>query len=179
MRLIYSFITFVIALFFILLGIMTLLLPWSLSTREMVINFIEFNTWPWNFFGLGFLVIGLALIAHIWFSSRFRYYTVHIGPYSTSLSENVVDDYLRSYWQRLYPHTDIPYQFSFKKNKIQISVDLPYSPKDRQKEQIQQIEEDLSEMMRNFLGYRQNIELSISFEKQKPALPTTSTPKLK
>lgn len=163
-NIIYSFITIIIALFFIVFGTLTLLLPWSETIRTTVIAFIQENSWPWNLFGLAFVLIGLALAAYTLLTSRHKYFKTKVGLNETVVSDAVIQDYLQSYWEKLFPRKEIPSRFNLKKNKIQIYADLPYIAHEEQKDLLKKIELDLSECLRDTLGFRKTLELNISFE---------------
>lgn len=163
----YSFITFIIALFFILLGTLTLLLPWSERIQGLAIHFIHENQWSWNLFGLGLLTIGFGLAIYLWITSRRRYHTFKIGLNEVIISDHVIDDYLRTYFAKLFPTQEVPYRFTVKKNKLKVVADFPFLPIEDQKELLNKVSHDLTEILRDFLGYRKTFELSISFEKHK------------
>lgn len=163
-----SFITFIIALFFLLLGIMTMFLPWSETIRIYVVQFIEHQSYPWNLLGIGFLLIGIALLAQLWFTRKRHYYTIVIGKNRSTLTDNVIDDYLRIYWKKLLPKEEVPCKFQLKKQKLVINADLPFFPQSQQEELIKRIEEDLTALMRDVLGYKQPITITLGFASKPP-----------
>jgi hypothetical protein len=158
------FITFIISLFFLLFGSITLLLPWSETIRFFVIQFIERQIWPWNLFGLGFILIGGALLAQVRFARKRHHYTITIGANSSTLTHECLDEYLRIYWKKLLPKAEVPYKLQLKKNKMQITAKLPFFPQAQQEELLKKIEKDLSALMRDVLGYKQPIDISASFD---------------
>lgn len=167
-HLLYSFLTVIIALFFLILGFFAFFLPWVESLQVIVINFIRFDAWPWNLFGLGLIIAGLALLGHVWYASKRTYLTLKTGIYETTIHQSVLDDYFRSYWQKLFPKQEIPYHFALKRRKILIHADLPFFPKEEQGALANRIKEEISGILRDFLGYPYQMEISLSFEKSPP-----------
>ena len=80
------------------------------------------------------------------------------------LEEGIFQDYLKSYWKQLFPKHDIPNYILLKKNKLQISADLPYVPEAQQKTLLNRIHRDLKHILTQILGYQQKYVISISFK---------------
>jgi hypothetical protein len=165
MHYLHSFLNLILALFFILIGIITLLLPWSETIRNTFVTFINENAWPWNLFGLGFILIGSGIGAYTALTKRKQYFSIKLGPCETSISEKVIDDYLRTYFTKQFPSQDIPYRFTLSKNTFHLTVDLPFVPIEDQKELLSKMEEDLQGIFREFIGYRKKLNFSFSFAK--------------
>ena len=162
----HAFTSIVLALFFIMLGIATLIIPWSDTIRLLTIHFIEYNVWPWNLFGVGFLLIGFGLFAPLCLMRKRHYFTIYMGEsHQATINESIIQEYLHTYWKQLCPSHEILCHLLIKKRNMQISVELPYFPQEQQATLIKKIELDLPEMMRYCIGYDNDIELSISFEK--------------
>lgn len=160
----YSFITLIIALFFFILGFIAMLIPWSSGISNMIVSFIVNQSLILFLFGLGFAVIGAALALHIILSSRRRYVTLHLGKLTFSISEKLIGDYLSAYWKELFPHKEIPYRVVLKKHSVEITADLPFAPLEVQKDLLEKIEKDLGDLFRDVLGYREDLNLEISFQ---------------
>lgn len=165
-HILYSLITVIISLFFILLGIISLLIPWSEQIRSSIILFIADNTLALLLFGFCSVIIGAGLISTIVLNSQRRYYRIQSGSHPITLSESVVQDYLTVYWQRLFPQKEIPCRLVIKKKKIQVIADLPYVPILEQKSLLEKIEKDLLDTFRDVLGYREELDVSISFAQE-------------
>lgn len=163
-RLFYSLISLFIALFFLMLGILCLMLPWSPSARTDLISLILENSTSIAIFGMGLLLIGLIIAINIALGARHSYYKVRTGPRSVQVDENILQSYLDSYWRQTFPTTEIPHRFTLKRNKIQITADLPYIPQNEQKALLTRLSAELAEIFENFLGYRQSLSLSASFQ---------------
>lgn len=157
--------TLILALFFILLGVFAFLLAFSLSIQLLSINLIQNHFWVWFFLGLGFFIVGGALTAYVLLTRRKKYLTTQTGNHQIKVSEAVIDEYLKSYFEKLYPQEHIPYRFLIKKRKMQIIADLPYIPLEEQKRVLKSIESDLETILSHYLGYNSGLEISISFDK--------------
>lgn len=155
----------IFALFFILLGFMGMILPWSTYVRTEVIDFLLSNSLLVFIFGFSLFVVGIGALAQMLHSMKRSYTTFKEGNTRVDISEEVVRDYLLTYFHDLFPHTEIPCQIQFKKKKVQIIADLPFVAQDNQKELLKKIESDLSGIFRDILGYRNDLLVSISFAK--------------
>lgn len=165
MHYLYSFLNIILALFFILFGSVTLLLPWSETIRNHVIAFITENAWPWNLFGVGFILIGIAIGAYTLLTKKKRYFSSRQGANETIISEKVIDDYLRTYFTSQFPSEEVLYRFTIGKKAFHLIVDLPFAPVENQKEVIDKIESDMQQIFREFIGYTKELKFSFSFGK--------------
>lgn len=160
----YSLLSFIIAIFFVLIGIVSIMMLFSPAIRNDLVQFILENPVMIFLFGFCFLVTGIALLAYIWITAQKKHYTIKSKNHSIWVSEDVFQEYLNSYWKQLFPNHDIPNQVLFQKNKIHITADLPFVPIPEQKSIIQRIEQDLSELFNRYIGYRKEYLLSITFQ---------------
>lgn len=160
----YSVISLIIALFFILLGIIGVILPWSSSVQSLAISLILEHGLLIFLFGLSLLAIGIATTVNIILSSKRRYYHLKVNSQTVSVDTAVIHNYLHKYFKELYPEIDVPYQLKMKKNKLHITVDLPYSAQSEQEAILERIQTELRELFQHFLDYRQPFFLSASFK---------------
>lgn len=168
----YSLISLLTAIFFILLGIASVMLPWSPFVRTELVQFILGDSITIFLFGFAFIIIGLAIAINIILSSRRKYFHLHSGPKSIWIDETIIQDYLITYWKQLFPQSEVPSKLTLKKNKIHLIADLPYIPLDQQKDVLERIKNDLSELFGTFFGYQEPFYLSASFQPkqiEKPA----------
>lgn len=160
----YSLISFVMSLFFIIIGVMCGLLLWSPEARTNFVQFILEDSLTIFLFGLSFFVMGLAMIIHTIINTKKRHYFIKSKNNSLYISEDVFQDYLNTYWMEQFPKHSIPNQIILKKNKAYITAELPFVPFNQQKALIQRIESDLSDIFSRLIGYRKEYVLSISFK---------------
>lgn len=165
-NLFYSLISLTIALFFLTVGVMCMMLPWSPMVRSDLIQFILEDSIAISLFGFAFLIVGLAVIINIAFSTKHSYYRVRSGPQSISIDEDIIQDYLNVYWKNLFPKSTVPNRLSIKKNKIHLVADLPYIPLREQKPLLEKIKSELSELFSSTLGYQDTFYLSASFQSE-------------
>lgn len=163
----YSVISFIIALFFISLGCIAVLLPWSATLRTDMIEYILANSIAISLFGFGFIVVGGTMVLNLILSARKKYYYSRVGSNFVAIDEVVIAQYLRSYWEELFPNQEIPTRLVLKKNKIKINADLPYKPAEEQKMFVENIKQDLRNIFTQVLGYPHEFVLSVSFPKNK------------
>lgn len=168
-NILYSLISLAVALFFIVLGVLSMLLLFSPYVRNSLVQFILENSVMLFLFGFSFLVIGIAIVAHVIIGAQKKHYYIKSNNHSIYISEDVFQEYLDNYWKQLFPNQDVPNQVELKKDKIHITAELPFVPIPEQKKIITRIERDLSELFNRLIGYRKEYILSLSFQpEQKP-----------
>lgn len=145
---------------------MCVMLPWSPIVRSDLIQFILEDSLAICLFGFGFIVVGLAVIINIAFSAKHSYYQLRAGPYSVSIDEEIIHEYLNTYWKNLFPQSPVPNRLTIKKNKIYLVADLPYIPLPEQKRFLEKVKMDLSELFTSTLGYKDMFYLSVSFQSE-------------
>src|SRR4051794_27688168 len=116
-KLFYSFFILLIALCFIILGLMSILLPFSETLKNSFILFVIENSIALNLFGFSFLIAGLLLMGSFYQGLRRQYYFVKSNPL-LAVDEAVIHHYLRSYWEQKFPDKTVPTRLHLKKNKI-------------------------------------------------------------
>lgn len=163
-NILYSLISLAVALFFIVLGVLSMILLFSPEIRGSLVQFILQNSVMLFLFGFGFLVVGAAIVAHIIVNAKKKHYHIKSNNQSIYISEDVFQEYVSSYWKQLFPNQDVPNQVILKKDKIQIVAELPFVPIPEQKKIITRIERDLSELFNRLIGYRKEYILSLSFQ---------------
>ncbi len=162
-NLFFSLISFIIAIFFVLLGIISVMIPWSEEVRYGLVRFILEDALAISLFGCAFIVVGLAIAVNILLNSRRKYYHLRSGCNAIGIDENVIQQYLTVYWQQLFPDHDIPYRLTIKHNKIHINVDLPHLPLQEQRQLLERIKQDLQQLFTGKLGYQEEFYLTASF----------------
>lgn len=163
-HLLYSLITLFIAIFFILLGIIAMILPWSENAKAHAISFIVDHSQVIFFFGLSFLCVGLATCLNIVSSSKRRYYRFKVGNTAVSVDGDLIHKYVKTYLKELFPDNEIPLQLTIKRNTIKLVIDLP-SIDDAEKEPLlTRMQEELKKLFSDTLGYQNPFHLSVSFQ---------------
>lgn len=163
-NLIFSLITFVIALFFILLGVISVLIPWSEVVRQMLIDAISHNSLAISLFGFAFIVIGFTVVFDILINSRKSYYRIKSGRHDISVDETVVQQYITASLKELFLDSDIPSRLKLKNNRFHITIDLPHQSSAMQSALLEQIKEELQRQFASQLGYKEEFFLSASFQ---------------
>lgn len=162
----YSFVCFVVSLFFLLLGVICLILPWSAAVRTDLIQFILENTTAIALFGLGLVIIGSLIAINFILGFKKRYYYIEAGKKSVAVDETLIQQYLHTYMKQLFPQCEVPTRLILKKNKIKVIADLPETPLVEQNAIIQRIQQDLEDIFKRILGYSHELIFAISFPKK-------------
>lgn len=156
------------AVFFILLGIFATLLPWLPVVREGLNAFIVDNAIAIFFLGITLIVIGISSISAIIYGSKRQHYSIKAGAHQLTIQDTLFQDYLCSYWKKIFPKYDIPCSVKIKNNKVHITADLPYIPLEKQRNLIEQMQQDVTEMFTRYLGYKAEYRFSVSFLDKAP-----------
>ena len=162
----YYLFSFIVALFFILFGVISIILPWSPKLRTDLIEFILENSIALSLFGFGFLVIGLGFLISLYLSSKRQYYYLKTDDDSVLVDEAVIQQYLDSYWKQLFPEQTVYSRISIKKNKIKIAAELPNVSEEERKTLLERIQADIKEILKSVLGYNKECLISLSFPSQ-------------
>lgn len=160
----FSLISLIIAIFFVSIGIVSILIPWSENVRTALIGFINEDALAISLFGFTFIVIALGMIANIFINSRKKYYYVKSGNYDVAVDETVIQQYLTRYWKELFPDSEVASRLTLKNNQIHVSVDFPYQPTEAQKLILDRVKDDLQRQFASNLGYEREFFLAASFQ---------------
>ena len=165
-RFLYLFLSFIIGSFFLLLGIFSLILSWSPLFQERIFHFISENRLIFSLFGLGFALVGLSIIIYSSLQTGHRYVQIRTGDFSVNLDENVVKQYLETYWKDHFPQTQIPFSLTFKKHSLQIAAHFPSLPLEEQQKFLERVKKDFNDLFGRLLGYPYDVQLSASFSSE-------------
>lgn len=163
-HLFYSFINILNAFFFMLIGIVGILIPWSIHVRTLLTRFIFEDYLAISLFGFVFFIIGVAMLINLLLNMKRRHYKIHSLKGTLTIDEAVIQEYLKTYWKQLFPDRDIPCHLQLKQNQIHIAVELPYLPLQKQKALLEGIRKDLTDIFAKILGYREEFFLLASFQ---------------
>ncbi len=160
-----SLITFIIALLCILVGVVGLIVPWSLDVREYLTRLLVEDSLVISLFGFTLVVIGVATAAYIIMNSRSRYYYIKTGNGTVLVDEGIVQEYLIQYWKQLMPDANVTSSVHLKDNKISIHVDFPSVPLSGQRPLLEKVKTDLRDWLFKILGYHQEFGLHATFQR--------------
>lgn len=172
-RFFYSLISFITALFFILLGVVSVLMPWVPSIRSDIIGFLIENSIAISLFGLAFLTIGIVMVINIILGTKRHYYEFKVGQNPVGVDEDLIQKYLQAYFIELFPVQEIPCCLAIKQNRLHITADLPYVPATQRAVLLEKIQQDLQDLFRRQLGYHDDYYLSASFQSEKSSEATS------
>lgn len=155
--------TFILALFFLLFGLLGMILPFSSAIRDEVIDVILTHTITLSLFGFALFVAGIGVIVQLLQNRKRRYFRIQLKNVSVDVSEKIIHDYLSAYFQELFPFAEVPCQVAIKKKKAKVIADLPYVAESEQEGLLKKIEADLADMFREAIGYPYELLISVSF----------------
>lgn len=160
-RFLTSTIHFSSGIFFILFGILTLMVPWAPRYRDALIYLL---TQGWLLLlpiGCAFIALGILLLKYITVRNR-TYYQIRSGDRAVSVSETLIESALNIYWTEQFPNREVFCNIQIRNSVLHITVDLPYVLFTEQKARLHQIENELTELFKT-LGYTDSFHLLASF----------------
>lgn len=163
----YSLINFIVALFFIMMGVISVLMPWFPAMRVDFIKFLLENSMAITLFGLCFLTIGIYLVISIILGAKRHYYEFKVGQNLVTVDEDLIQKYLQVYFSEIFPTQEIPCGLTIKQNLLHITADLPYVPSSQRDVLLEKIKQDLKNIFGQHLGYDSDYYLSASFQSDK------------
>jgi hypothetical protein len=161
------FVSFIAAIFFVLLGIITIFSPWSDRLQADAAHLLLTNPFLFTLFGIALVLMGLSVGAYAFIAARKRYVTIETGILAVSVDEDAVLQYLAAYWKEQFPHHHIPCHLKIDKHSLQIIADFPPSSIKEQKEFLERAQTDFTDLFGRIIGYPYNVQLIASFESKK------------
>lgn len=172
----YTLFVLAVASFFLVLGAIGLSLPWSAGLQLTLLHFFTSNWIVFSLMNLSLVVIGLSVLALLFSGIQRKTFHIRFGKKGLSIHRDVVQNYLETYWKRIFPHHEVPFRFVIKRQIIQIYADLPYTPENQQEVLMEKIQQDCNEIFFNVIGYQNDIDLSLSFPEEEPTARSFLTP---
>ncbi len=157
-------VSWILGAFCCLIGIFSVILPWSPFLQQSATDLIVNHTLILSLFGLGLVLIGISIVIYAIFNMGHSYAYIKVGNRPVSLDENLIEQYLQNYWKKNFPNHQIPFYMSIKKNSIQIVADLPPVPEADQDRFLDKIREDFSHLFSGILGYQNEIYFIAHFQ---------------
>jgi hypothetical protein len=111
---------------------------------------------------LGFLAVGISMLSTLVWQRR-QYYHLKTGDRGVMVSQNILDQYVSDYWEKIFPSQEFVSNVSVKNNRIHITADLPPLPFESQRSFLRKAEDDLSALLADRAGYLKSFSLSVSF----------------
>lgn len=153
-----------VALFFILFGVICLIFPWSEAMKSAVMDFIQHSSIAIAWMGLVVLTIGVVRLIYVALGMKPAYYRVKTDAKAIWIDEAIIQEYADNYWRSQFPAGTVANRVAVKKNKIFLSADLPYVPSQEQKAMLHKFQKDLADLLSLILGYKHSFTLSVTFQ---------------
>lgn len=163
----YYLVSFVLTIFFLMVGLIGIILPWSPTIRTGLVELILQDSLAISLFGFAFLIIGLGFSVSLYLNAKRKNYYLKLNDTYIVVNEAIIRHYLHDYFSQRFPNHSIPSRFVIKSNKIKIAADLPFVPKEEQPLMVSTIRQDLYEIFNKVLGYPHQCILNLSFPKNR------------
>lgn len=160
----YYFTSFIIAVYFIVSGILCLLLPWLPSVRELFVEAALNSSLIVFFIGVCFVFVGAGIASYVIVTSKRRTYHYRKGKHLVDVDQDVIDGYLSTYLFEQFPNIDVPHQLIIRKKKILVAADLPYIPESEQPDFTEKVYQGISSILSDKIGCKSELYLSVSFQ---------------
>lgn len=154
----------------VFVGVILVFLPWIAAFRQGFIELLLTNKAILMLLGVAISSIGSLLLINT-INQRHHYYHVSKGNRAITVDNTVINQYLHTYWQNLFPNKKINSDVLIKKNSLHIVAELPDCPFEKQDELLKKIEDDLTDLFNQILDYKKKLTLSIHFTGSKETPP--------
>ncbi len=152
-----------LATLFLCLGVFGFILPWSSSFQLFFLSFLYDHAFFFSFLHLILFLMGLSSIGWVFLRRRRKKLTIPLNQEGTSISSNIIQHYLQSYWRTLFPDEAIFFDFSLQKEILFIWAELESTYQPEQEILAERIQRDLEEIFTEVIGFHKKIVLSLSF----------------
>lgn len=156
-------INLILAAFLLLVGLYSLLLPWSFFLQTQIIHLILNETLIFSLFGLGLTLMGVSLIMYTVIQLRRRYIPIRVGHQAITIDQTLVQQYIDHYWQQRLSGQQITSEVAIKKQAIYITTTIPSSP-ELEPNFIEQTKQELIDLFGRLIGYPHEVFLTIDFQ---------------
>jgi hypothetical protein len=107
------------------------------------------------------------MIINFILGTKRHYYEFKVGPHSVEVDEELINEYLNTYFKELFPTQEVPCRLTIKQNRLHITADLPYVPASQRSLLLEKVKHDLYDIFCSQLGYQSDYYLSTSFQPEK------------
>lgn len=122
-----------------------------------------------------FLLLSIFFLTVFYWNARQKYLHLSMGQSTVSANKKILEQYLNTYFNRLFPKIYIPFSVDIYKNTIEINTHLPFINFNRQKELFPKIEREIEGILEKVFGYKRIFFLNVSFEKAFPPCSSKSS----
>ncbi len=163
MQIFYRIINFIVAIQFILLGLICLILPRNGDVRDTTIEILHDSPLFMTILGGGLLVIGLVMLTFIMLYGKKRTYQVRKGRCSITVDEKVFNGYVKEYLDKLFPVGAASHYLIQRKKSLMLYLDIPYIPRPEQESITDKIFDEIALILSEKIGFGDELDLTISF----------------
>jgi hypothetical protein len=158
----YSAVQFVFAVLIILLGGLFIGLQYAPHLRFAIADFFSQSTVHFSL--IGYLILGCGFLLLIGFYAMHRgvYYQLNMGQKEAWIDPLVIRGHVKEYWKKIFPDYDLSVQIGLsKEQKIEMFLELPPLPEERQLATLEQAEKELGAILKKQLRYEKEFTLSV------------------
>lgn len=119
---------------------------------------------PVRFSFLGYLVLGCSALLLLGFYVMHRgiYYQIKMGRGQASVDPMIVQSYVKTYWDSIFPEKDYAVEVRFSNDqKMQLFLEMPLLAPENHKTVLLNAEGELGKILEKHLGYRREFLLSV------------------
>lgn len=154
-----------LACFFLLLGSLSLVLPWNEKIHAHFLSFLN-NGLALSAVGFTLIIVGAILMATLFISHR-KYYYIRVGSRAVAVNGEVIKKSLSVYWKKRFGVNQVVSEVEIRPDRLHITAHLPPLPFEDQRDLVKKIEQELTALLTDILGYSRPLFLTVSFAKAK------------
>lgn len=156
-------VNFLLGLFFIVVGIAGLILPWSSTLQNALIELISYESSLLAILGFAFLCIGIALLAYVSMQKRGNRIFLRLKPHPIEVDQNLIVGALDVYWKEVLQGQSVFTQVIPGKKSLLIKAEMPPMNELQQEELLKKIQPELENLLHETIGIPHDIKVELHF----------------
>lgn len=162
-NLFFSLVHLFVAFFLAAAGALSIALHYSLATRQRLALFLEADSHLFFlFFGSGIVIFSLFLLIGLYTLNKTKYLQLQMNDHQLSIDQSIVRSYVVAYWKQRFPNFNPSVDISLRPNqKLEIITDPPPIPAEEKQHFFENVESDLSQILREKMGYDRPFVLTV------------------
>lgn len=160
-NILFSAVQIIFVMLIMLLGLVFLSLDYVSYLRYAIADFFLEESVRFSLAGYVILGCGVLLLLGFYVMHRGVYYRIKMGKRDAWVDPAVVQSYVKTYWDSVFPEKDFAVEVRFSGDqKIELFVEMPLLSPENHKSVLLKSEGELAQILEKHLGYRRDFLLS-------------------
>lgn len=163
-NLLFSAIHLFVVFFIFILGVMSLLVPFSPGLRFSMTYLLAEQSSIFLWIGSFSVSLGTLFFIGLWRLNKKRYLQIKMQHNQTIIEEAIIKEYVQSYWKEMFPSIEPAFDIVIHPHqKLELITQNFPSLEEEQKESLfERVQSELGVLLARHLGYEKDFFLTIS-----------------